>query len=120
MDPRIEEYLLKFDESFHENLRAIHELIELYFPELKLKIVFDTPFYYLKKRVLYLTVLNRSHVRLGFCKGAALEKTGLVFHGSSKEVAYMDYLPGQKAELPIIKELIESAVWYEQNLKQNW
>ena len=112
----LSDYILEQKEQFQNTLTTIGMHIWQEFPELEFKLAYGLPFYYQRKRVLYLVVIARKFVRLGFCYGAKLIQRGGVFSGSSKEVSYLDYHPGDQIDLEEISRNILLAIELDSEL----
>ncbi len=109
----LQEYILNQKESFQKPLSTLSEFIVENFSDLRLKMVYNTPFFYGKKRVLYLTVLGKKVVRLGFCDGAKLHFMGAEFDGVKNEISFIDFQPGRKIELEHLRASIIMAIEFD-------
>ncbi len=112
--PEVQEYILLQKTQFQPLLNRIAEFISMEFPELEVKMAYQLPFYYLRKRVLYLSVISDQHVRLGFCRGAELAKEGIPFTGYSDEVSYLDYQNEDQVDFELIRQNILLAIELDQ------
>ncbi len=112
--PEVEEYILLQKMEFQPLLSRIAEFISTDFSELEVRMSYQLPFYYLRKRVLYLSVISNDRVRLGFCKGAELAKDSVPFTGYSDEVSYLDYQNRDRLDFELIRQNILLAIELDQ------
>lgn len=109
-----QEYIQNQEEQFQPILEKITRFLTEEFYELEPRLVYDVPFFYGRKRVLYLAVIENKLVRLGFCDGEKLSDLGGIFHGKKKEIAFLDFPIGSKVDFEILQNNILLALEFDQ------
>lgn len=105
----VEEFILEQPENIQAILKKLRFLILASTPQLEEKLTYNTPFFYLKKRIFYFNV-KKDSVDLGFCNGFLLAKNDLLEIKNRNTVRTITYYSVKEVNkeklLPLIHEAI--------------
>lgn len=110
------EYITDTERKMVEKLRKI---IISCMPECKEKLAYNTPFYYLNKRVLYIWpssvpwggIKEKDVVVLGFCNGQHItDDSGILNKDGRKEIATMKFRSAKEIDADLLRSYIYEAI----------
>lgn len=100
----------------------LRELILNNIPSVKEKLVYNVPFYYLKKRICFIWPgavqwgkSKRAGVNLGFCKANLLTDPSYLEKGDRKEIYLKTFYSADEINEERIRKLLFEAVQIDQN-----
>jgi len=107
--PQVTEFIAQLEQPQQEIVQALRSVLLNAAPEMQERWVYNTPFYYLSKRLFYITVKPR-HVLLGFCNGAQLQDPDQLLIGEQKVVRHSHITSAAKATQPELIALLHQAI----------
>jgi hypothetical protein len=116
---KVLDYISIQKQEFQPQLKTLAGFLAEGYPELELRMVSNSPFYHGRKRILYLVVIEKAFIRLGFCQGEKLFRQGVNFTGYGKEVAYLDFHSTDQIESDQLKEKIDLAIWLDETVAKS-
>ncbi len=114
------EYITDHERKIVDRLRKI---IFDCMPDCKEKLAYNTPFYYLNKRVLYIWpssvpwggIKEKDVVVLGFCKGQYItDETGYLNKNGRKEIATVKFRSFKDIDVDLLRSYIFEAIFLDE------